>query len=116
MRVKVPPPKTQEDFCGLCNKPRRGIFITKTHQFESSSTECIYTIRTQNLNCASKNAVYLFTCKTCHKQYTGSTEEFHSRFNDYRSSHRNFLKNKKSHFTLNSRQVLPKVKIIGKLY
>ena len=47
------------------------------------------------LNCVSKNVVYLFTCKTCHKQYTGSTEEFRSRFNNYRCSHRNFLRNKK---------------------
>ena len=60
----------------------------------------------KNLNCASKNVVYLFTCKTCYKQYTGSTEEFQSRFNNYRYSHRNFLRNKKvkqgsfhAHFT-----------------
>ena len=44
--------------------------------------------------------------KTCHKQYTGSTEKFQSRFNTYRCSHRNFLRNKKvkqesfhAHFT-----------------
>ena len=37
----------------------------------------------------------LFTCKTCHKQYTGSTEECRSRFNNYRCSHRNILRNKK---------------------
>ena len=60
-----------------------------------SSTKCIYSIWPQNLNCASKNVVYFFTCKTCHKQYTGSTEEFQSRFNNYRCSHRNFLRNKK---------------------
>ena len=47
------------------------------------------------MNCASKNVVYFFTFKTCHKQYTGSTEEFQSRFNNYRCSHRNFLRNKK---------------------
>ena len=58
------------------------------------STKYIYSIRPQNLNCASINAVCLFTCKTCHKQYTGSTEEFRSRFNNYRCSHRNFLRNK----------------------
>ena len=52
------------------------------------------------------NVVYLFTRKTCHKQYTGSTEEFRSRFNNYRCLHRNFLRNKKvrkesfhAHFT-----------------
>ena len=108
VRAKVTPLKTEKGFCGPCNKPRCEIckHITKTHQFESSSTKRIYSIRPQNLNCASKNVVYLFTCKTCHKQYTGSTEEFRSRFNNYRCLHRNFLRNKKvkqellhAHFT-----------------
>ena len=108
MRAKVPPLKTEKGFCGPCNKPRCEIckHTTKTDQFESSSTKRIYSIRPQNLNCASKNVVYLFTCKTCHKPYTGSTEEFRSRCNNYRGSHRNFLKNKKvkqesfhAHFT-----------------
>ena len=69
VRAKVPPLKTEEGFCGPCSKPRCEIckHITKTHQFESSSTKRIYSIRLQNLNCASKNVVYLLTCKTCHK-------------------------------------------------
>ena len=105
VRAKVPQLKTEK---GPCNKPRREIckHITKTHQFESSSNKRIYSITPQNLNCASKNVVYLFTCRTCHKQYTGSTEEFRSRFNNYRCLHRNFLRNKKvkqellhAHFT-----------------
>ena len=97
MTAKVPPHKTEEGFCGPCNKPRCEIckHITKTHQSESSSTKRIYSIRSQNLKWASKNVVYLFTCKTCHKQYTGSTEEFRNIFNNYRCSHRNFLRNKK---------------------
>ena len=97
VRAKVPPLKTDEGFCGPCSKPRCKIckHITKRHQFESSSTKRIYSIRLQNLNCASKNVVYLFICKTCHKQYTGSTEEFWSGFNNYISSHGNLLRNKK---------------------
>ena len=47
------------------------------------------------MNCASKNVVYLSICKTCHKQYTRTTEEFRSRFNNYRCLHRNFLRNKR---------------------
>ena len=49
------------------------------------------------MNCASKNknVVYLFACKTCHKQYAGSTEELWSRFKNYRCSHRKFLWNQK---------------------
>ena len=49
--------------------------ITKTRQFEPSSKKRINSIRPQNLDCTSKNVVYLFNCKTCHKQYTGSAEE-----------------------------------------
>ena len=56
---KVPPLKTEEGFCGPCNKPRCEIckHITKIHQFESLSTKRIYSIRAQNLNCASKKVV-----------------------------------------------------------
>ena len=69
--------------------------LPKTHLFESSFTKSTYSIRPQNFNCSFKNEVHLFTCKTYHKQYTGSTEEFRSRFNNYRRSYRNFLRNKK---------------------
>ena len=34
-------------------------------------------------------------CKTCQKQYTGSSEEFRARFNNYRCAHRNYRKNRK---------------------
>ena len=47
------------------------------------------------LKCSSENVVYLFTCKTCSKQYTESTEDFRPRFNNYRCNHINFLKRKK---------------------
>ena len=112
VRTKVPPLKTEKGFCGPCDKPRCQIckHVTKTHQFESSSTKRIYSIRPQNLNCASKNVVYLFTCKTCHKQYTGSTEEFrHTKVDliiiDVRIwTFWEIKKLNKSHFTLISRK------------
>ena len=96
VRAKVPPLKTKKGSCGPCNEPRCETckHITKTHQFESSSTKRICSIRPQNLNCASNNVVDLFICKTCHKQYTGRTDKFPSRFNNYRCLHRNFLRNK----------------------
>ena len=96
-RAKVPSLKIEEDFCGPYNKPRCEIseHVTKTHQFEWTSTKRIYSIRPQNFNYASKNVVYLFTCKTCYKQYGRSTEKFWSRFNNYRYSHINLLRNKK---------------------
>ena len=90
------------------NQGVKFVNITKTYQSESSSTKRIHYITPQILNCASKNVVYLFTCKTCHKQYTGSTEEFH----------RSFLRNKnvkQESFTLISRNFFTKEKVIGKL-
>ena len=71
VKTKIPPLKTEEGFCGLCNKPKYEYckHITKPHQFESSSTRRICSIRQQNLNCAFKNVVYIFTCKTFYKQY-----------------------------------------------
>ena len=57
-------------------------------------TQRIYFIRPPDLKCSSENVVYPFTCKTCSKQYTGSTEDFRPRFNNYRCAHRNFLKRK----------------------
>ena len=55
----------------------------------------ILSIRPQNLNCTSKNIVYPVTSKTCFKQFTESTEEFQSQFNNYKCSHRNSLRNKR---------------------
>ena len=37
----------------------------------------------------------MISCKTSHKQYTGSSEEFRARFNNYRCAHRNYRKNRK---------------------
>ena len=49
----------------------------------------------ENLNCSSKNVVYLIFYKTYHKQYTGSSEEFRARFNNYKYVPRNYRKNVK---------------------
>ena len=39
-----------------------------------------------NLNCKSKNLIYLFECEKCTKQYTGETKrQLHERFGDRRS-------------------------------
>ena len=37
----------------------------------------------------------MISCKTCHEQPTGSSEEFRARFNNYRYAHRNYRKNRK---------------------
>ena len=63
--------------------------------FKSKTTQPTYFIRPQNLKCSSENVIYLFTCKTCSKKYTWSTEDFLPKFNNYRYVHRNFFKRKK---------------------
>ena len=96
VRAKIPQIKNK-GWCGPCKGP--GCEICKhtvpTRNFTSSTTRCTYEIRPENLNCTSKNVVYLISCKTCHEQYTGSSEEFRARFNNYRCAHRNYRKNMK---------------------
>ena len=54
--------------------------------FESSKTGKQYKINF-SFNCNSRNVVYLLTCKTCEKQYDGSTvTKFKSGFNQYKSN------------------------------
>ena len=45
----------------------------------------------QNVNCLSKNVIYLVTCKKCKKKGVGKTIDFKSRMVNYRSC----IKNKK---------------------
>ena len=45
----------------------------------------------ENVNCKSKNVIYLVTCKKCKKQEVGETISFTSRMTNYRSC----IKNKK---------------------
>ena len=60
--------------------------------FRSFITQREYCIKPDNLNCRSNNVVYLFSCKACSKQNTGSTESFRTRFNNYKSAYMNFIK------------------------
>ena len=95
-KVKTNVPK-KKGWCGLYKGPRCEIckYIVPTRNFTSSTTKHTYEIRPGNLNCRSKNVVYLISFKTCHKQYTGSSEEFSAMFNNYRCAHRNYFKNNK---------------------
>ena len=64
----------------------------KKDSSRSFSTQREYWIKLDNLNCHSNKVVYLFLCKTSFKQYPGSKESFQSRFNNYKSAHRNLIK------------------------
>ena len=119
VREKVPPVQKNEGFCGPYKKSRCEIceHIVSIDSFKSTTTERTYFIRPPDLECSSENVMYLFTCKTCSKQYTRSTEDFRPRFKNYRCSHINFLKRKKlnkSHLTLILRRLTMILKMIGK--
>ena len=49
----------------------------------SFTTKRAYDISLENLNYRFKNVVCLICYKTCHKQCTGSLQEFRARFNNY---------------------------------
>ena len=97
VRAKVPPVLKNEGFYGPCKKSRCKTCQqdVSTDSFKSTTTQRTYFIRPPDLKCSSENEVYLFTCKTCSKKYTRSTEDFRPRFNNYRCVHRNYLKRRK---------------------
>ena len=72
--------------CEICKH------IGTTETFRSFNTQRKYCIKPDNLNPHSNNVVYLLSGKTWSKQYTGSTESFWSRSNNYKSVQRNFIK------------------------
>ena len=108
--AKVPPIEKPKGGCAPCGGKRCQVcnFIKDTDKFQVTTKDKNYFINTFNkVDCNSKYVVYLIECKTCGKPYIGSTEtRFRSRFNNYRSSQRNYEKGKKvrqeslhSHFT-----------------
>ena len=98
VRAKVPLLQKNEGFCGPCKKLRCEIskHVVNTSSFKSTTTQRTYFLRSEDLKRSSENVVYLLACKTCSKQYTGSTEDFRPRFNNYRCAHRNLFKKKRS--------------------
>ena len=78
VRAKVAPLEKKKGSCRSRGGTRCEIckHIVTTETFRSFSTQREYCIKPDNLNCRSNNVVYLFSCKTCSKQYTDSTESF----------------------------------------
>ena len=63
--------------------------MKNTSIFKSKHSNEVYQIK-KNFNCNSKMLVYLIECA---KQYNGSSvTKFGARANNYKSTHRNFLK------------------------
>ena len=68
-------------------------FIEETKTFQNKDKSEKFEIRKEILNCSSNLVVYLIECKSCSKQYVGSTiTPFRSPFNNYKSGVRKVSK------------------------
>ncbi len=66
--------------CSTCSH------FNRSKTFTSTITKQTYRIR-QNFTCASRNTIYLITCRKCHKQYVGqTTKSLRERTNHHRST------------------------------
>ena len=60
-------------------------FIEETKTFQNKDKSETFDIRKGILNCSTDLVVYLIECKSCSKQYVGSTiTPFHSCFKNYK--------------------------------
>ena len=87
VRAKVSPPEC-EGLSKPCGKKRCQVCkcIKEADTFSNADNTEVYKIRTRTLDCDSSNIVYLVQCKTCNKQYVGSTvTPFRLRYNNYKS-------------------------------
>ena len=76
--------KCSKKRCEVCEN------VQNSDTFRSSVTSETFKIN-HRLTCDDKCLVYLFTCKTCSKQYTGeTTDQFRLRWNNYKSNDRKF--------------------------
>ena len=77
VRAKVSRVQKNQGFCGPCKKWRCKIceHIVSNDSFKSATIQRAYFIRPGNLKCSSENVVYLFTGKTCSKQYINLLKE-----------------------------------------
>ena len=67
--------------CDLCKN-----YFKESKIFHNACTNRFYTIR-KNLNCKSKDVIYVATCKKCNIQYGGSiANEFKVRFRSHKSA------------------------------
>ena len=67
-----------------CNRFHVCLNVSETETFTSTVTHTSYKIN-HSFDCNDKCLIYLLTCKTCLKQYRGSTTDcFRYRWNNYK--------------------------------
>ena len=95
VRARLPRFETTQGGSNSCSGKRCGVcdHVNVSNSFQGS-TENTYKIKTC-LDCNSSMVVYLVDCKSCRKQYIGSTStKFRLRFNNYKNCHRKYNLNK----------------------
>ena len=93
VRAKLRPDSQIIGQCKKCGKKRCKVcdVISETSEFSNKNQKEVFSIRS-TLNCNSENVVYLVNCKTCNKQYVGSSEpKFRLRYNNYKSCNRKYV-------------------------
>ena len=109
VRAKLPSRSDAPNCCKRCDRRNCQVckYLTGGHTFCNGEGTRTYNLRKGVLDCNSKLVVYKLQCRTCNKQYIGSTiTPFRLRFNNYKSHFRSFLKGNSvpqahlfSHFT-----------------
>ena len=97
VRAKVETSSTGEGACVGCHRSNCQVcqFLNEGNVFSSMDGTREFMMRKGVLNCNSNHVVYLLSCKTCRKQYVGSTtQKFRGRFNLYKSCFRAYCKRK----------------------
>ena len=96
VRAMVKCQSTEPNVCTGCNKRsdcQVCNILVNSDKFSNREGTRVYNIRKGTLHCNSKNVIYLLTCKTCNKQYIGSTtRSFRERYNNYKSKFRKYFR------------------------
>jgi len=88
VRAKLREGEFQPGSCNKCHRSNCLVdnFIDTSNTFTNAQGDRVFNLRKGFLYCNSKFVVYKLRCKTCTKQYIGSTiTKFSERFNNYKS-------------------------------
>ena len=93
VRAKMYPMERKTESCKCKgNRCQVCLNVSETETFTSTVTHMSYKIN-HSFDCNDKCLIYLLTCKTCLKQYVGSTTDcFRYRWNNYKCNDRKFAR------------------------
>ena len=100
VRAIIKSQSTEPNMCGGCNGRsdcQVCRIMTNSDKFTNKDKSRTFNLRKGTFHCNSKNVIYLLTCKTCEKQYVGSTiTTFRERYNNYKSKFRAYFRKRSS--------------------